>query len=142
MNPSPELPFVLDGVRLEPRRPPPLPAIELLLMADQYPDQALAGADYHRLMAQPPYWAFCWGGGQALARWILDRPGQVAGRHVVDFGAGSGVAGVAAGRGGGGHGGGGGGSLGGGGGGYRSGCPAPVSAQCPSQRGDPDHCLW
>lgn len=96
MNPSPELPFVLDGVRIEPRRPPLLPEIELLLMADQYPDQALAGADYHRLMAQPPYWAFCWGGGQALARWILDRPGQVAGRHVVDFGAGSGVAGIAA----------------------------------------------
>jgi len=96
MIPSPELPFVLDGVRIEPRRPPLLPEIELLLMADQYPDQALAGPDYHRLMAQPPYWAFCWGGGQALARWILDRPEQVAGRHVIDFGSGSGVAGIAA----------------------------------------------
>lgn len=96
MIPSPELPFVLDGVRIEPRRPPLLPEIELLLMADQYPDQALTGPDHHRLMAQPPYWAFCWGGGQALARWILDRPKQVTGRHVIDFGAGSGVAGIAA----------------------------------------------
>jgi predicted nicotinamide N-methyase len=45
-----------------------------------------------------PYWAFCWGAGQALARFILDNPGEVAGKRVVDFGAGSGVAGIAAAR--------------------------------------------
>ncbi|HVL01491.1 MAG TPA: 50S ribosomal protein L11 methyltransferase [Dongiaceae bacterium] len=97
MTVSKSIPFILDGVQIEPRRPPQLPEIELLLMADHYPDQSLAATDYHRLMAQPPYWAFCWGGGQALARWILDQPQQVAGRAVVDFGAGSGVAGIAAG---------------------------------------------
>jgi predicted nicotinamide N-methyase len=44
----------------------------------------------------PPYWAFCWAGGQALARYLLDHPHEVRGRRVVDFGAGGGVAGLAA----------------------------------------------
>lgn len=90
------LPFILDGACVQPRRLPLVPEIELLLLADDYPGQSLAAADYHRLMAQPPYWAFCWGGGQALARWILDAPLRVQGRDVIDFGAGSGVAGIAA----------------------------------------------
>jgi predicted nicotinamide N-methyase len=44
----------------------------------------------------PPYWAFAWPGGQAMARLLLDRPDLVAGRRVVDFGAGSGIASLAA----------------------------------------------
>ena len=84
------LPFVLDGVRIEPRKLPQVPEISLFLMQDEYPEQNLQQADYQRLMSAPPYWAFCWGGGQALARWILDNPAVVAGRRVVDFGAGSG----------------------------------------------------
>jgi predicted nicotinamide N-methyase len=44
----------------------------------------------------PPYWAFAWPGGQALARYILDHPQLVSGRTVMDIGAGSGVAGIAA----------------------------------------------
>jgi predicted nicotinamide N-methyase len=43
-----------------------------------------------------PYWAFCWGSGQALARFLLDHPNEVRDRLVVDFGAGSGVVAVAA----------------------------------------------
>jgi len=43
-----------------------------------------------------PYWAFAWPGGQALARFVLDRPEIVAGRTVLDFGGGSGVEAVAA----------------------------------------------
>jgi len=46
----------------------------------------------------PPYWAFCWGSGQALARYLLDHPEEVRGQRVVDFGAGAGVAGIAAAR--------------------------------------------
>ncbi len=46
----------------------------------------------------PPYWAFAWPGGQALARYILDHPENVAGRRVLDFAAGSGIAGIAAAR--------------------------------------------
>lgn len=44
----------------------------------------------------PPYWAFAWPGGQAVARWALDNPQQVRGRRVLDFAAGSGVTGIAA----------------------------------------------
>jgi predicted nicotinamide N-methyase len=43
-----------------------------------------------------PYWAYYWGGGLALARHILDRPEIVAGRRVLDLGAGSGIVGIAA----------------------------------------------
>jgi predicted nicotinamide N-methyase len=44
----------------------------------------------------PPYWAFPWAGGMALARHILDRPGTVTGRRVLDLGAGSGLVAIAA----------------------------------------------
>lgn len=43
-----------------------------------------------------PYWAFYWAGGLALARFILDRPDLVAGRRVLDLGAGSGLVAIAA----------------------------------------------
>ncbi|MEP6567859.1 MAG: 50S ribosomal protein L11 methyltransferase [Mesorhizobium sp.] len=45
---------------------------------------------------QPPYWAYAWAGGAVLARYILDRPQTVAGRRVLDLGAGSGLVGIAA----------------------------------------------
>ena len=44
----------------------------------------------------PPFWAFAWAGGQALARYLLDHPGEVAGREVLDFGSGSGLVAIAA----------------------------------------------
>ena len=44
----------------------------------------------------PPFWAFTWPGGQALARYILDHPQVVAGRHVLDFGTGNGIQAIAA----------------------------------------------
>jgi predicted nicotinamide N-methyase len=44
----------------------------------------------------PPFWAFAWPGSQAIAREILDRPALVAGRHVLDFAAGCGLASLAA----------------------------------------------
>ncbi|HET6411420.1 MAG TPA: 50S ribosomal protein L11 methyltransferase [Anaeromyxobacter sp.] len=44
----------------------------------------------------PPYWAFPWAGGQALARHILDHPEIVRGRWVVDFASGSGLVAIAA----------------------------------------------
>jgi predicted nicotinamide N-methyase len=43
-----------------------------------------------------PFWAFCWAGGQALARYVLDRPESVRGKRVIDFGAGCGVTAIAA----------------------------------------------
>jgi len=44
----------------------------------------------------PPFWAFAWAGGQALARYILDNPQIVRGKRVLDFAAGSGLVGIAA----------------------------------------------
>ncbi|MCQ8871483.1 50S ribosomal protein L11 methyltransferase [Mesorhizobium sp. LMG17149] len=45
---------------------------------------------------QPPYWAYAWAGGTVLARYVLDHPTTVAGRRVLDLGAGSGLVGIAA----------------------------------------------
>lgn len=44
----------------------------------------------------PPFWAFAWAGGQALARYILDHPDIVRGKRVLDFASGSGLVGIAA----------------------------------------------
>jgi len=44
----------------------------------------------------PPFWAFAWAGGQALARYVLDNPELVAGRRVLDFASGSGLVAIAA----------------------------------------------
>jgi predicted nicotinamide N-methyase len=44
----------------------------------------------------PPFWAFAWAGGQALARHVLDYPALVAGHHVLDFASGSGLVAIAA----------------------------------------------
>lgn len=46
----------------------------------------------------PPFWAFAWAGGQALARHVLDDPALVAGHHVLDFASGSGLVAIAAAR--------------------------------------------
>ncbi|TIS49696.1 MAG: methyltransferase [Mesorhizobium sp.] len=53
-------------------------------------------ADESVVEPQPPYWAYAWAGGTVLARYILDRPSTVAGRRVLDLGAGSGLVGIAA----------------------------------------------
>ena len=57
--------------------------------------------DIHRAWEQidedlPPFWAFAWVGGQALARHVLDHPDLVRGRHVLDLAAGSGIVAIAA----------------------------------------------
>ncbi len=55
------------------------------------------GGQYHS-DRPPPFWAFAWAGGQALARYLLDHPETVAGRRVLDVGAGSGLVAIAAAR--------------------------------------------
>jgi predicted nicotinamide N-methyase len=52
--------------------------------------------DDHGTGQPPPFWAFAWPGGQALARYVLDHPGVVAGRTVLDLGSGSGLVAIAA----------------------------------------------
>jgi len=44
----------------------------------------------------PPFWAFAWAGGQALARYLLDHPDTVAGKRILDFASGSGLVAIAA----------------------------------------------
>lgn len=89
----PESLCVLGGA-LKLQTLPLCPEIRLWLLHEavdlnaQVPDLLNAGT--------APYWAFCWGAGQALARYVMDRPELVRGKRVVDFGAGSGVAGIAA----------------------------------------------
>ncbi len=52
--------------------------------------------DLAELPLADSYWGFCWAGGQALARYVLDFPEVVAGRRVFGFGAGCGVDAIAA----------------------------------------------
>ena len=63
--------------------------------------QATPASGLHRLLgdaADPPYWAYRWGGGLALARYLLEHPETVRGRRVLDLGAGSGLVAIAAAR--------------------------------------------
>jgi len=60
--------------------------------------RAFSPAETQRLLEAPPYWCFCWASGLALARWIAANPTVVTGRQVLDFGSGSGIAGLAAAR--------------------------------------------
>ncbi len=46
----------------------------------------------------PPFWAFAWAGGQALARYLLDHAQEIAGHRVLDFASGSGLVAIAAAR--------------------------------------------
>lgn len=87
---------LLPGACLQAQPLPQCPEISLHLINPDYPQHALAPDAVIRLMDHPPYWAFCWASGQVLARYILDHPQLVAGRHIVDFGSGSGVVGIAA----------------------------------------------
>ncbi|MND51035.1 Ribosomal protein L11 methyltransferase [compost metagenome] len=59
-------------------------------------DRAFSPEETRRILEEPPYWCFCWASGLALARWLAEKPEWVAGKRVLDFGAGSGVAAIAA----------------------------------------------
>lgn len=76
----------------------PHPASGLRRLTDprQGSDDDTAEAEEDGPEPQPPYWAYAWAGGAVLARYILDHPQTVAGRRVLDLGAGSGLVGIAA----------------------------------------------
>src|SRR6266481_6057884 len=75
---------------------PLVPEIRLHLATEITPIWQATEETLARNALPPPFWAFAWAGGQALARYLLDHPEQVAGRSVLDFGAGSGLVGIAA----------------------------------------------
>ena len=88
--------FVRANTALE--APPLVPELKLHLASEvtklwQATEETLAASGL-----PPPYWAFAWAGGQALARHILDHPDLVRGKSVLDIGAGSGLVALAAAR--------------------------------------------
>ncbi|MCO6058934.1 50S ribosomal protein L11 methyltransferase [Pseudomonas sp. MOB-449] len=70
--------------------------IKLWLIDANNMDRAFSPEETRRILEEPPYWCFCWASGLALARWLAEKPEWVAGKRVLDFGAGSGVAAIAA----------------------------------------------
>lgn len=79
-------------------RAPLVPELALYLASEITPIWQASEARLARQGVEPPYWAFAWPGGQALARFVLDAPDQVAGRRVLDLAAGGGIAAIAAAR--------------------------------------------
>jgi predicted nicotinamide N-methyase len=73
-----------------------VPEITLHLANEALPLWQATENELERTGLPPPYWAFAWPGGQALARLILDRPSLVRGKDVLDFAAGGGIAAIAA----------------------------------------------
>jgi predicted nicotinamide N-methyase len=76
--------------------PPLVPEIRLHLASAVTPLWRATEATLAAREVPPPYWAFAWPGGQALARYILDDPSVIRRRVVLDFAAGSGLTGIAA----------------------------------------------
>ena len=77
---------------------PLVPEISLRLASEVVPLWQATESELEALGLPPPYWAFAWAGGQALARYLLDSPETVAGKRVLDFAAGSGIQAIAAAR--------------------------------------------
>jgi predicted nicotinamide N-methyase len=88
--------FIRANTRLE--APALVPEIALHLAHELVPLWQASEVELERLNVPPPYWAFAWAGGQALSRYLLDNPELVRGKAVLDFGAGSGLQGLAAAR--------------------------------------------
>jgi predicted nicotinamide N-methyase len=78
--------------------PPLVPELRLYLATEVVPLWRKTEDELAQMGVPPPYWAFAWAGGQALARYVLDNPALVAGKKILDFGAGSGIVALAAGR--------------------------------------------
>jgi len=76
----------------------PLPGtdLRLWLIDAANMDRAFSPEETRRILEEPPYWSFCWASGLVLARWLAERPEWVRDKRVLDFGAGSGVAAIAA----------------------------------------------
>lgn len=86
--------FVRDNTALVPLHL--VPEISLHLAGEVVPLWRKTEEELNIEGAPPPYWAFAWAGGQALARYVLDHPEVVRGKSVLDFGSGSGLVAIAA----------------------------------------------
>ncbi len=86
--------FIQANTRLQ--RPPHAPELQLHLADEITPIWRLTEEALGELGLPPPFWAFAWAGGQALARYVLDHRDIVAGKRVLDFASGSGLVAIAA----------------------------------------------
>ena len=86
--------FIRDNTALI--SPPLVPEVRLHLATEVVPLWRKTEEELEAQGVPPPYWAFAWAGGQALARYVLDHPECVRGKSVMDFGSGSGLVAIAA----------------------------------------------
>jgi predicted nicotinamide N-methyase len=86
--------FILANAKL--LTVPLVPEVRLYLAEESMPIWQKTEEELGRMNVPPPYWAFAWAGGQALARYLLDNAALMTGRTVLDLGAGSGLTSVAA----------------------------------------------
>ena len=86
--------FIRANTRL--LAPPLAPEMRLHLADEAVELWTKTEAELQASGLPPPFWAFAWAGGQALARWIGDHPGSITGRRVLDFASGSGIVAIAA----------------------------------------------
>jgi predicted nicotinamide N-methyase len=86
--------FILANTRLQ--TPPHTPELRLHLADEVTPIWRMTEDELGAIGLPPPFWAFAWAGGQALARYLLDHPEEVSGKTVVDFATGSGIVAIAA----------------------------------------------
>ncbi len=78
--------------------PPLTPEITLCLADEAIELWQMTENQLGQIGLPPPFWAFAWAGGQALARYVLDNPALVRGKRVLDFASGSGLVAIAAAR--------------------------------------------
>lgn len=88
--------FIRANTRIHPV--PHAPEIRLHLADEAMELWQKTEDELQQMNLPPPFWAFAWAGGQALARFLLDHPAEIAGRGVLDFAAGSGLVAIAAAR--------------------------------------------
>lgn len=77
-------------------QPPLVPEVKLHLAHEAVPLWQKTEEELGEMGLPPPFWAFAWAGGQALARHVLDNPLLVQGKQVIDLASGSGLVGIAA----------------------------------------------
>lgn len=94
MNGSARRDFIVANTKLMPV--PLVPEVNLHLAHEAVPLWQKTEEELGEMGLPPPFWAFAWAGGQALARYVLDNPHVVRGKTVIDLASGSGLVGIAA----------------------------------------------